>query len=58
MRSILLLLVFLGGWGMAQESVDRLRRAPSFALQEGSGRILELKDLRGKLVLLIFFKPG
>jgi peroxiredoxin len=43
---------------MAQESVDRLRRAPSFALQEGSGRILELKDLRGKLVLLIFFKPG
>ncbi len=43
---------------MAQETADRLRRAPSFALQEGSGRFLELEELRGKLVLLVFFKPG
>ena len=54
MRFLLPLLVFLGGWGTAQDAKDQLRRAPAFQLSGEKERLVGLEDLRGKLVLLVF----
>ena len=55
---VLLLLLAEGGIVWAQRREEPLRRAPSFDLPlEGGGR-LRLDDLRGRIILLVFFKPG
>ncbi len=55
---VALALLGVGIGAVAQNGEEILRRAPAFDLPlEGGGR-LRLEDLRGRIILLVFFKPG
>lgn len=62
--SVLSLLVVLSGMAMAADEVpvramlqprDQRRPAPEFALRDGAEKKIELKDFRGRVVLLDFW---
>jgi len=42
-------------WRIGEHSMEKGDRAPDFSLPDQNGKVVSLKDLRGRTVVLFFF---